>query len=86
MRWLEYIVFLLVVVGLARPAGLYLARVCQRQRTFLDPLLCPAELALYRLLGVSPEQEMTAGVYMICLLLFGGGCAIARNGRQISSH
>jgi K+-transporting ATPase ATPase A chain len=76
MRWLEYIVFLLIVVGLARPAGLYLARVCQRRRTFLDPLLCPVESVLHRLLGVRPETEMAAGVYITCFLLFGAGCAI----------
>jgi potassium-transporting ATPase potassium-binding subunit len=76
MRWLEYIVFLLIVLGLARPVGLYLARVCEHQRTFLDPVLCPVESMLYRLLGVRPEQEMSAGVYIICFLLFGAGCTI----------
>jgi potassium-transporting ATPase potassium-binding subunit len=76
MRWLEYIVFLSIVVALTRPVGLYLARVCERRRTFLDPLLCPLESALHRLLGVRPEQEMTAGVYIVCFLLFGTGCAI----------
>ena len=76
MRWLEYLVFLLIVVGLARPAGLYLARVGERQRTFLDPLLRPVESAFYRLLGVHPETEMTAGIYISCFLLFGSGCAI----------
>ena len=76
MRWLEYIFFLLIVVGLARPVGLYLARVGQRQRTFLDPLLCPLESALHRLLGVRPKTEMTAGVYTICFVLFGAVCAM----------
>jgi K+-transporting ATPase ATPase A chain len=76
MRWLEYIVFLLIVVGLARPTGLYLANVGQRGRTFLDSLLCPVESALYRLLGVHPETEMTPGVYTISFLLFGAGCAL----------
>jgi potassium-transporting ATPase potassium-binding subunit len=76
MRWVEYIAFLAVVVGLALPVGLYLARVGQRRRTFLDPLLRPVESLLYRLLGVHPEQEMTAGVYIACFLLFGAGCAI----------
>jgi K+-transporting ATPase ATPase A chain len=76
MRWKEYIIFLLIVVGLARPAGLYLARVCQHQRTLLDPVLRPVESLLYRLLGVRPEQEMTAGVYIVCFLLFGAGCAM----------
>jgi K+-transporting ATPase ATPase A chain len=74
MRWLEYVVFLAIVVGLARPVGLYLARVCQRRHTFLDPVLQPIESRLYRLLGVRPAQEMTAGVYTICFLLFGAGC------------
>jgi len=76
MRWLEYIVFLLIVVGLALPVGLFLARVCQRRRTFLDPLLRPIESALYRLIGVHPEEEMRAGVYIACFLLFGAGCSI----------
>jgi potassium-transporting ATPase potassium-binding subunit len=71
MRWLQYIVFLLIVVGLAPPVGLYLARVCQRERTFIDPLLSPIESLLHRLLGVRPEQEMPAGVYVGCFFLFG---------------
>jgi K+-transporting ATPase ATPase A chain len=76
MRWVEYVVFLVIVVGLASPVGRYLARVCQRQPTFLDRVLRPVEAALYRLLGVRPEQEMSAGVCIICFLLFGAGCAM----------
>jgi potassium-transporting ATPase potassium-binding subunit len=76
MRWLEYVLFLVIVVGLARPVGLYLSRVCQRQPTFLDPVLRPVESLLYRMLGVRPEQEMSAGVYTICFVLFGAGCTI----------
>jgi K+-transporting ATPase ATPase A chain len=76
MRWLEYTVFLLIVVGLARPVGMYLARVAQRERTFGDRLLCPIESVLYRWFAVRPETEMTAGVYISCFLLFGAGCAI----------
>jgi len=75
MHWLEYVGFLAIVLGLARPLGLYLARVCERERTFLDPLLSPAESMLYRLLAVNPEQEMSARVYILCFLLFGLGCA-----------
>jgi potassium-transporting ATPase potassium-binding subunit len=76
MRWLEYAAFLIAVVGLARPAGHYLARVCERKHTFLDPALRPVESLLYRLLGVRPEQEMTAGVYIACFILFGAGGAL----------
>src|SRR5580704_787962 len=75
-RWLEYAVFLAIVVGLAHPVGMYLASVGQRRQTFLDPLLRPLESLLYRVAGVRPEQEMSARVYIICFVLFGGGCTI----------
>lgn len=76
MRWIEYLVFLALVIALALPVGLYLARVAQRRSTWLDPLLQPIESLLYRALGVRPREEMTAGVYIACFLLFGAGCTL----------
>jgi K+-transporting ATPase ATPase A chain len=70
MRWLEYLAFLMLVVGLARPVGLYLMRVFEGAPTFLDPALRPAELFLYRLSGIRSGEEMSAGTYTICFLLF----------------
>ncbi len=69
MRWLEYIVFLALIVGLAWPVGIYLACVFQRRPTMLDPALRPIESLLLRLFRVQ-AQEMTAGVYTVCFLLF----------------
>ena len=77
MRWLEYILFIAIVVGLALPVGLYLARVAQRRWTPLDAIMRPMESLLYRVLGVHPEEEMSAGVYIVCFLLFGAAGAIA---------
>src|SRR5580704_9599160 len=70
MRWVEYAVFLTLVLVLARPVGLYLARVFSGERTFADPVLRPVEKGLYWLLGVDPRREMTATVYYLCFLLF----------------
>ena len=70
MRWLEYLAFLGTVIALARPVGIYVADVFQGKPTPLDPLVRPLERALHRLLGVRPQQEMTAGVYLACFLLF----------------
>jgi len=70
MYWLEYIVFLAFVVGLAQPAGLYLTRVFERRPTFLDPVLRPIESFLYRWLGVLRSREMSSGIYTLCFLLF----------------
>jgi K+-transporting ATPase ATPase A chain len=70
MRWLEYTVFLAILLTLAKPVGLYLARVFERQPTLLDRWLCPVESALYRLLGVRPDREMTPLVYLASFLAF----------------
>jgi len=70
MRWLEYSLFLALVVGLARPVGLYLVQVFEGRPTLLDPVLRPIERGLYRLFGVRGDQEMSAGVYTLCFLLF----------------
>src|SRR5580704_17951098 len=69
MRWLEYIVFLALVVGLAWPFGIYLACVFQRRPTLLDPALLPIESLLHRLFR-NQGQEMTARIYTLCFLLF----------------
>jgi potassium-transporting ATPase potassium-binding subunit len=71
MRWVEYLVFLVLVVGLARPAGVYMARVFEGRPTWLDPALKPVERALLAALGVKQGEEMTAGVYFISFLLLG---------------
>jgi potassium-transporting ATPase potassium-binding subunit len=70
VRWLEYVVFLGTVIGLARPVGLYVARVFEGQPTPLDRLLGPLERTLYRLFGIRPHEEMTAGVYLGAFLAF----------------
>jgi K+-transporting ATPase ATPase A chain len=70
MRWLEYAAYLGAVIALARPVGLYVARVFEVKPTPLDPLLRPAERALYRWLGVRPQEEMSAWIYLGCFLAF----------------
>jgi potassium-transporting ATPase potassium-binding subunit len=72
MRPLEYIVFLILVIGLAWPVGIYLACVFERRPTWLDPVLLPVESLLLRLFR-SQGQEMSARVYTICFLLFSAG-------------
>ncbi|MBF0552412.1 MAG: potassium-transporting ATPase subunit KdpA [Deltaproteobacteria bacterium] len=71
MRWLEYSVFIAILITLAKPVGLYIAHVFKRQPTFLDRCLCPVESVLYRLLGVHPDKEMTPKVYLASFLAFG---------------
>jgi potassium-transporting ATPase potassium-binding subunit len=59
-----------LVVLLIKPLGLYMARVFNGERTFLDPVLRPVECFIYRLCGVSPGQEQHWTTYTAAMLLF----------------
>jgi hypothetical protein len=67
----QYVLFLLVVVLCVKPVGLYLLRVFDGQRTFLDPALRPVERFIYRLAGVDPQSEMDWRQYASAFTTFG---------------
>ncbi|MGC2399169.1 MAG: potassium-transporting ATPase subunit KdpA [Acidobacteriaceae bacterium] len=68
--WLQFVVFFAVLLLMMRPLGLYIARVLEGGKTFLDPVLRPAERLLYRICGIQAEQEMSWQQYSVALLLF----------------
>ena len=70
--WLQLILYLVVLIALAKPLGLYMSRVYQGEHTFLDPVLRPVEKLIYRLSGVHPGEEMNWKVYAFAMLLFNG--------------
>jgi K+-transporting ATPase ATPase A chain len=67
--WLQFVAFLAVLLLLMRPLGLYIARVVEGEKTFLDPLLHPIERLLYRLCGIHAEREMSWQQYSVAMLL-----------------
>jgi K+-transporting ATPase ATPase A chain len=66
--WLQ-ILFLLVFL-VTKPMGVFMARVFNRERTFMDPVLRPIERLLYRVAGVDEDHEMRWTEYAISMLLF----------------
>ena len=54
--WLQIAVFVVVLVALTKPAGVYMARVFTDQRVFLSPLVEPIERFGCRLLRVRPGE------------------------------
>jgi K+-transporting ATPase ATPase A chain len=70
--WLQLIFYMVVLIALVKPLGLYMARVYQGEKTFLDPLLHPLEKLVYRLGGVHPDEEMNWKIYALAMLLFNG--------------
>jgi len=68
--WLQIFFFLLLVFLVAKPLGIFMTRVFNREKTFMDPLLRPIERLLYRLTGVDENHEMRWTEYAIAMLLF----------------
>jgi K+-transporting ATPase ATPase A chain len=68
--WLQLIFYMIVLIALAKPIGLFMSRVYQGERTFLDPVLQPVEKLIYRLCGVHPDDEMNWKVYAVAMMLF----------------
>jgi K+-transporting ATPase ATPase A chain len=68
--WLQIGVFFALVLLLAKPMGLYMARVYERKRTWLDPVLVPIERLLYRITGVDADVEMRWMEYGVAVLIF----------------
>jgi K+-transporting ATPase ATPase A chain len=53
--YLQITIFVVVLVALVKPVGIYLARIFQNERVFLSPVLGPIERGAYRALRVDPE-------------------------------
>ena len=66
----QIFLFLALVLLLTKPLGVFMARVFNRERTFLDPVLRPVERLLYRVTGVDEDHEMRWTEYAISMLLF----------------
>jgi potassium-transporting ATPase potassium-binding subunit len=55
--YVQIAIFVVVLVALVKPVGIYLARVFQNERVFLTPVFGRVERGTYRLLRVNPEGE-----------------------------
>jgi K+-transporting ATPase ATPase A chain len=66
----QYLLFLGIVTACVGPAGAYMARVFEGRWTPLDPLLRPVEKAIYRVLRVTSEHEMSWLEYSIAFICF----------------
>jgi len=70
--WFQIFFFLLVIFAITKPLGVFMTRVFQRDKTFLDFALRPIERMIYRLCGVREDQEMHWIEYGTAMLLFSG--------------
>jgi potassium-transporting ATPase potassium-binding subunit len=67
---LQLALYLVVLLALAKPLGLYMARVYEGRAPGLESLLGWLERLVYRLSGVRPDREMGWKTYTFAMLLF----------------
>ena len=67
---IQLVLYLAVLVGLAKPLGAFMARVYTGRRTWLDAVVGPVERFIYRMCGVRQEEETGWKPYAAGLLLF----------------
>src|SRR5580698_9933850 len=70
--WFQITLYLLVILTVTKPLGVFMARVFNRERTFLDPVMRPLERLLYRVTTVDENHEMRWTEYALSMLLFSG--------------
>ncbi|MGB8770025.1 MAG: potassium-transporting ATPase subunit KdpA [Candidatus Korobacteraceae bacterium] len=68
--WLQIVLFLALILAVTKPMGVFMTRVFNRERTFLDPVLRPIERLIYRMTGVDENHEMRWTEYACAMLLF----------------
>src|ERR1700678_2848694 len=68
--WFQFAIFAAVLLATVRPVGIYLARVLEGERTWLDRLLRPVEKLIYKLSGVNADHEMNWREYAFAVLGF----------------
>ncbi|MGI9059893.1 MAG: potassium-transporting ATPase subunit KdpA [Ktedonobacteraceae bacterium] len=66
----QVLLFLLIVLLLTKPIGLYMTRVFAGDRTWLSPVFAPVERLFYKLSGINPEEEQKWTGYVISMLVF----------------
>lgn len=75
MNWnnvIQGFIFLAAVILLAKPLGIYMARVYEGKPAGLNVLLGSVERWIYRLSGIHPETGMSWKGYAVAMMLFNG--------------
>src|SRR5579859_5040730 len=67
---LQVAIFLVIVLLLSKPLGLYMYKIFNGERTWLSPVFAPVERLFYWLSGINPEEEQKWTGYVIAVLIF----------------
>ena len=68
--FIQLLVYFVVLIALAIPLGLYMAKVFDGEKTFMDKVMGPLERIIYRICGIDAKKEMNWWEYALSLLAF----------------
>ncbi len=68
--WAEIALTLSLAVAIGWPLGVFMSRVWNGERTFLDPVMRPVEALFYTACGVDPKKSQSWHAYALALLAF----------------
>jgi len=67
---LQLALYLLILIAITKPLGVYMTRVFSGERTFMDRVLGPLERLIYKICRVDPKQEQHWTSYTAAMLMF----------------
>jgi len=67
---LQVTLYIVLLVALAKPLGVFMANVYEGHRTFVSPVLRPIELLVYRVARIDEQAEVDWKRYAVGMLLF----------------
>jgi K+-transporting ATPase ATPase A chain len=67
---LQVLLYVVILLLITKPLGLYLTKIFAGERTWLTPVLVPVERVIYRISGVEEEHEQNWIGYVVSMLLF----------------
>ena len=68
--WFQILLFIAIIIAIAKPIGVFMTHVFNGERTFLHPVLRPVERVIYRMTGVDEKREMRWSEYAGAMLLY----------------
>lgn len=69
---LQYVIYLVILVILAFPLGIYISKIMDGEKVFLTKVIKPIEKGIYKLLHIDETEEMTWKKYLVSVFILSG--------------
>lgn len=69
---IQYVLYLAILVALAIPLGAYIKRVMYGEKTTFSKIVTPCERAVYKVLRIKGDENMTWKQYLVSIFIFSG--------------